>query len=291
MENEKNIPESVNIHITQRCNYRCKFCFAKYHNLTKELDCNQFIKIIDDLANSGCKKINFAGGEPTLVPFLSKLISHSKEQGLYTSIISNGTGIDQEFIKRNSEQLNLIGLSIDSQMDTIENVLGRTLIKKITHYSHVDNIKNKVKLMREFGVPIKINSVITPLNWNEDMTNLITFIKPIRWKIFEIHRLKGINDGFFIEFGQLEHWQLNIFIQKHKGLSPIFESSNMILDSYCMITPDGRFYQDTNNQHHYSQSILEIGIYEAFNQIKYQEKKYLMRKGDYFKYSIDSISE
>jgi len=57
-----------------------------------------------------------------------------------------------------------------------------------------------------------------------------------------------------------------------------------------MITPDGRFYQDTNNQHHYSQSILEIGIYEAFSQIKYQEKKYLMRGGDYFKYSIDSIS-
>ena len=290
MNNKKSIPESINLHITQRCNYHCKFCFAKYQNLIKELDCNQFIKIIDELANHGCKKVNFAGGEPTLVPFLPELISHSKEQGLYTSIISNGTGIDQEFMKKISEQLNLIGLSIDSQLDIIEKVLGRTLKKTPHYYSHVDNIKNKVNLIREFGVPIKINSVITPLNWNEDMTKLITYIKPIRWKVFEIHRLKGINDEFFTEFGQLEHWQLNIFLQKHKVLNPIFESSNMILDSYCMITPDGRFYQDTNNQHHYSQSILEIGIYEAFCQIKYQEKKYLMRKGDYFKDLMDYIS-
>ncbi len=193
-------------------------------------------------------------------------------------------------MKKKSEQLSLIGLSIDSQLDIIEKALGRTLNKTPFYYSHVDNIKNKVNLIREFGVPIKINSVITPLNWNEDMTNLITYIKPIRWKVFEIHRLKGINDEFFNEFGQLEHWQLNFFLQKHKVLNPIFESSNMILDSYCMITPDGRFYQDTNNQHHYSQPILEIGIYEAFCQIKYQEKKYLMRKGDYFKDLMDYIS-
>ncbi|KKN07297.1 hypothetical protein LCGC14_1068520 [marine sediment metagenome] len=283
MNHKKNIPESINLHITQRCNYHCKFCFAKYKNLIKELDLNQFIKIIDELANHGCKKVNFAGGEPTLVPFLHDLISHSNEQGLYTSIISNGTGIDQEFMKKNSEQLNLIGLSIDSQLDIIEKALGRTLKNTPHYYSHVDNIKKKVNLIREFGVPLKINSVITPLNWNEDITNLIAYIKPIRWKVFEIHRLKGINDEFFTELGKLEYWQLNTFLQKHKILKPIFESSNMILNSYCMITPDGRFYQDTNNQHHYSQPILEFGIYETFRQIKYQEKKYLMRKGDYFK--------
>jgi radical S-adenosyl methionine domain-containing protein 2 len=271
------------LHITQNCNYQCKFCFAKYQNLTKELGLNQFIRIIDELVNCGCEKINFAGGEPTLVPFLPDLISHSHEQGLFTSIISNGTGINQEFMNKNSEQLDLIGLSIDSHWDPVEKTLGRTLKKTSFRFSHVENIKNKVDLIRDFGVPLKINSVVTPLNWNEDMTNFLEGIKPVRWKVFEIHRLKGINDGFFTEFGKLEGWQRDFFIQKHRNLNPIFESSKMILDSYCMVSPDGRFYQDTNNQHHYSQPILEYGINETICQVKFQKKKYLMRKGDYFK--------
>ena len=51
-----------------------------------------------------------------------------------------------------------------------------------------------------------------------------------------------------------------------------------------MITPDGRFYQDTNHQHHYSQPILDIGIFEAIQQINYLENKDRERDGAYFKY-------
>lgn len=97
---ESPFPESVNLHITEKCNYRCKFCFAKYQDSKKELGCNGFKRIINELAESSCKKINFAGGEPTLVSFLPELISHSKNQGLFTSIISNGTGINEDFLNR-----------------------------------------------------------------------------------------------------------------------------------------------------------------------------------------------
>ena len=98
-----------------------------------------------------------------------------------------------------------------------------------------------------------------------------------------MHYLKGINDRFFAEFANLKPWQFQLFIETHKKLNPVHESSKMILDSYCMITPDGRFYQDTNHQHHYSQPIINIGIIKAFQQINFLENKYRERDGAYFK--------
>ena len=91
------LPESINLHITNSCNYHCKFCFAKYSNMQKVLTQNQWLSIIDEIASNGCQKVNFAGGEPTLVPYLPILIQHAKRKGLFVSIISNGTGISKNF--------------------------------------------------------------------------------------------------------------------------------------------------------------------------------------------------
>ena len=277
------LAESINYHITEKCNYRCKFCFARYKNHNKELSLNESLKLIRILAENGCKKINFAGGEPTLINHLPELITHSKNLGLFVSMISNGTGINRKFMEKCSGELDLIGLSIDSLNNYTEAKLGRTPLLKSKNYSHVQLIKQKIKLIKEFEIAIKINSVVNPLNWDENLTEFIQFINPLRWKVFEVHYLKGINDNFFTEFGNLELWQFQSFIGRHRQLNPVYESSKMILDSYCMITPDGRFYQDTNHQHNYSQPILDIGVIEAFQQIDYLENKYHERNGEYFK--------
>ena len=277
------LPESINYHITEKCNYCCKFCFARYKNHNKELSLYESLELIRILAESGCKKINFAGGEPTLINHLPELIIHSKDLGMFVSMITNGTGINRKFLEKCSGKLDLIGLSIDSLNSHIEAKLGRTLKIKPKNYSHVHLIKEKIKLIKEYEIGIKINSIVNPLNWDENLSDFIHFINPIRWKVFEVHFLKGINDHFFNEFGNLKLWQLQSFIENLKHLNPVYESSKMMLDSYCMITPDGRFFQDSNHRHHYSQPILENGIIEAFQQINYKEKKYFKRDGAYFK--------
>ena len=282
------LPESINYHITEKCNYCCKFCFARYKNHNKELSLKESLKLIRILAENGCKKINFAGGEPTLINHLPELITYSKNLGLFVSIISNGTGINRKFMEKCYRKLDLIGLSIDSLNNNIEANLGRILKVDSKNYSHVQLIQQKIKLIKEFEIAIKINTIVSPLNWDENISDFIQFINPMRWKVLEVHHLKGINDNFFTEFGNLKPHQFQSFIEKHRQLNPVFESSKMILDSYCMITPDGRFYQDTNHQHHYSQPILDVGIIEAFQQIIYQENKYRERDGEYFKFTLNS---
>ena len=55
-----------------------------------------------------------------------------------------------------------------------------------------------------------------------------------------------------------------------------------------MITPDGRFFQDTNHQHYYSQPILDVGIIKAFQQIINLKNKYRERDAEYFKFFLNS---
>ncbi len=281
---KKMVPVSINLHITERCNYHCKFCFAKYSYMEKELTKTQWERIINDLILNGCQKVNFAGGEPTLIPFLPDLIQYVKKKGLFVSIISNGTGISKEFLNKCGKYLDLIGLSIESSIEDTEKILGRSLKTRsnFTSYSHVEMIREKVKLINSYKIPLKINTIVTPLNWHEDMHVLIRELKPIRWKVFQVHKLRGINDAFFDEFGELTNDQFYTFISQHKDLNPQYETSDMIRNSYCMITPDGRFYQDTNNCHNYSDQILKIGVLNAFKQVNFSEEKFDQRKANYF---------
>ena len=282
----KRLPESVNFHITEKCNYNCKFCFAKYKNLKHELTKKEQLRLIDKLVDHGCGKINFAGGEPTLVKHLSNLVNYSNSRGLFVSIISNGTGIYDKFLKKCGDSINLIGLSVDSQFDEIEKKLGRTFKSKnnsIINYSHVESIKKKAKLIHDYGIPLKINSTITQLNWKENMNEFIGGLNPKRWKVFQVHKIHQINDKFFENSGELPNELFMEFVIRHKKLNPIFETSELIKDSYCMITPDGRFYQDTDNIHHYSGNILELNIKHAFEQIMFSQKKFSKRNALYYK--------
>src|SRR5258706_16157687 len=96
--NQTIIP-SVNFHLWEPCNFNCKFCFASFKDVKKSflpkghLPKNDSIELVRQLCRYGFKKITFVGGEPTLCPWLSELISEAKSFGVTTMIVSNGSKI------------------------------------------------------------------------------------------------------------------------------------------------------------------------------------------------------
>jgi len=283
---KKKIPNSINFHITQRCNYRCDFCFAKFNQNCYELSEIEQFELITELIDNGCEKLNFAGGEPTLVKNLPKLIKFSKDLGVFTSLISNGTGLTKKFLESTYKDIDLIGLSIDSSIEEVNYQLGRCLIynnEKIKPYSHINLIKNRVELIKKYNIPLKINTVVTSLNWNEDLTDFISLLHPIRWKILELTLLSECKFSFASKFESLKKWQFDKFIQTHKYLNPIIESNDISDESYLMITPNGKFFQNWYGEYYYSDSILEIGAINAFEQIKFSYKNFEIRGAEYFR--------
>jgi radical S-adenosyl methionine domain-containing protein 2 len=242
------------------------------------------LKIIDILAEEGCMKLNFAGGEPTLIPYLSNLIQYCKNYGIFTSIISNGTGISKKFLNDCQSNLDLIGLSLDSPSEKKELILGRTLNhSKNGRYSHLETIEKANRLIKSFNIPLKINTVLTSINWNDDFYSIITRLNPVRWKILKVHQIPSINNQFFKQFQAPSETQINFFLEYHKELNPIFENENILNQSYCIISPDGRFIQNFKNKLKYSAPILSNGLEEGLKSINFSYNHYISRNGDYFK--------
>jgi len=225
------------------------------------------------LKDYGTEKINFAGGEPTLCPFLGELIECSKNLGMTTSVISNGTGINKRFLRRFGKKLDWVGLSLDSGNEFIQKKLGRG------RGDYVQDIIDKCEMIKTAGIKLKINSVITRFNYEEDMAWLIEKVKPNRWKVFQVLEIQ--NRYWYSRDLLISQEEFEFFVKRHENLNPISENNNVMIDSYIMIDPIGRFYQNTGKIYQFSRPILEVGILNALKDIKFNRNKFLERGGIY----------
>ncbi|TFF63576.1 MAG: radical SAM protein [Promethearchaeota archaeon] len=267
-------PISVNLHFWPFCNMNCKYCFAHFRDINTSLTKNEWFDIIEELANNNFEKINFAGGEPTLCPFLDDLIIFAKELGLTTSLISNGTGINQEFINKIRDSIDWIGLSLDSSHENTQYRLGRGN----GHY--VNGILEKSRLVKNAGINLKINTVITKLNYNEDMNGILGKINPKRWKAFQVLFIDNQNTEWR-ERLSITNSEFQFFLNQHKLMNPIPETNEAMINSYIMVNPEGRFFQNSEMRYTYSKPILNVGVENALNEIYYNHQKFLKRGGLY----------
>jgi MoaA/NifB/PqqE/SkfB family radical SAM enzyme len=119
-------PIYVKIKINYGCNLKCQMC--KHWRETREtpIPMQRFKETITDLAELGCKKIHFSGGEPMLRPQLPELVAHATSLGMRVTLTTNGTLIDKEKAKALIEAgLRGVNVSIDSPIKKIhEKVRG-----------------------------------------------------------------------------------------------------------------------------------------------------------------------
>jgi len=267
---------------------RCKFCFATFQDVKQSilpkghLTKDEAIEVVLQLADIGFEKITFAGGEPTLCPWLSDLIKTAKTAGLSTMIVTNGSKLSDDYLEANKTYLDWIAVSVDSLNPEINLEIGRALSGKTPltpdyYLSLADRIK-------QYGYGFKINTVVNSKNFTEDMSEFIRYTKPRRWKILQALAITGQNDNKIDEF-LISQEQFQRFINTHKEIEDITvivpESTELIKGSYAMVDPAGRFFDDTNGVHNYSRPILEIGSRLAIQQVNYSFSKFITRGGIY----------
>jgi radical S-adenosyl methionine domain-containing protein 2 len=271
-------PVSVNYHINKACNAHCRFCFATFRAVKAVAATDTSRALIDALAMAGCEKLNFAGGEPTLRRDLGELIRHAKSLGLVTSIVTNGFGLDA-LLDDHADAVDWVGLSVDSSREDVQAELGRG------DGTHVANSIRLASRCRDAGVRVKLNSVVTALTWNEDMSTLVRAVMPERWKAFQVLPMAGQNDGS-VEDLLISSEQFAAFVRRHHGLaadglSPIVEDNDAMRGSYVMVDPAGRFFGNASGRHVYSEPILEAGVQFALAQVGFVPSKFESRGGRY----------
>lgn len=270
------IPD-VNYHLTNKCNMNCVFCFQKNTGV-EDLTQKDMIKIVQMVADFGFKKINFVGGEPTICPWLGLLIEEAKSLGMTTSIVTNGSLLNDSWLNSISKNLDWIGISIDSLNQYTNKILGRkTSGCKAPDLDCYLELCQKIKSR---NIKLKINTVVNSRNIEEDFQVLISQVRPDKWKIFQMLIIKGENDE--ADHLSVSKYEYEKFIEKHIDLSVFTniypETSQDMLGSYVMIDPSGCLIDNSKGSYRKSESVLSIGIKEALNQINLDFEKFRKRQ-------------
>ncbi len=111
---------SVKIKLTSKCNLRCQMC--KYWKTKTEtaLTTVQWLSVLDQLAEIGCRKIHFSGGEVFLRQDFLDLVERGSQLGLKINMTTNGTLLTKERLKRLIKaRPNSISLSLDGPRQSV----------------------------------------------------------------------------------------------------------------------------------------------------------------------------
>jgi len=102
---------------TQACNLTCKHCYqeAGHKPLADELTTERKLKLVDEMAEEYVPFLAFAGGEPLVSKDLWTVLARCKQQGVHTTIATNGTLLSKETCQRLAESgVKYVEVSLDS---------------------------------------------------------------------------------------------------------------------------------------------------------------------------------
>ena len=284
----------INWHLTEACNYRCRYCYSKWHaGAGKELihspegSAAMLAEIARRFSPDNPRnqvrlgmqwdslRLSLAGGEPLLYSReVVGVVALARKLGFKVSLITNGSRLTQPLMAELAPQLSVLGLSLDSAMASTNREIGRA--DKNVQVLSLSNLVAIVDSGRRLNpdLRVKINTVVNALNFTEDMNQLIQQLAPNKWKVLRM--LPTITSDLAIadhEFAE--------FVMRHQLLGGIMaaEDNNDMVESYIMIDPHGRFFQNSLNRcgYLYSDAITKIGAEAAFRQISWQADKFQSR--------------
>jgi len=255
-----------------------------YSKNTYKLPIEEARRGLQILKEYGVKKINFAGGEPfTESRFLGELVKICKLELKIEkiSIITNGSLVKRKFFEDFGKYIDVFGVSCDS-FDKETNI-------KIGRGKKGDNVKKLFELRewcKEYKIKFKLNTVVCNLNKEENMVEYINKLNPDRWKCFQVLMVRGENEDSSklrdVTKFQITDEEFNKFIERHKEIKCLIpEPNNTMKSSYLILDEKMRFLDKGDGDEYMSESILDVGVQKALENIKYDEEEFKKRGGDY----------
>jgi len=274
------IPLNVSWHLWPDCNFHCGYCYATFRDIPGTLTEEKAIEVLDRLRDAGTEKVTFVGGEPTLCPHLIPLVKHAKEIGLWTMLVTNGSRLAGAYRDAIVPHLDWVSLSIDASDPAINSKMGRGNVRFLEF-----SVRCWEELARYPHLRLKINTVVTRDNLEDDMRPLIRRLQPKRWKVFQVLPVRGQNDGV-VDPLLISKEEFDAYVARHReldaeGIGPIAEDNRDLTGTYLMLDALGRFFHNRTGEHVYTESLLDVGVWEAVRQVGWDVEGFLARNGIY----------
>jgi MoaA/NifB/PqqE/SkfB family radical SAM enzyme len=157
------LPYMAMLETTLMCNMFCKYCIfgeeGKFNDLGSRATRARILNRIDELAAMGVFALSFSGGEPLLNPFTVDYIAYAADNGLWTSMPTNGL-----LLRRYADglaRLDLLEVSIDSlNLERFARRRGLNALPRV-----LENLDFVLKKRKPFTT--QINAVVNMENLDE----------------------------------------------------------------------------------------------------------------------------
>lgn len=134
-------PVLCNYYVTYRCNASCGFCDI-WEKPSPYITVENLRENIRDLKKLGVKVIDFTGGEPLLHRQLDVLLREAKDQGMITTVTSNGL-LYPKYAERLKGLVDMLHFSLDSP--------DRDEHDKSRNVKCFDKVMESIQIAREMG--------------------------------------------------------------------------------------------------------------------------------------------
>ncbi len=144
---------------TNACNMYCKHCYRDAGvKAEEELNTEEGLALIDQIADAGFKIMIFSGGEPLMREDIFTLVAHARKKGLRPVFGTNGTLITGETARRLKKSgATVMGISLDSVDPKSHDDFRAT---PGAWQGAVDGMR----ACREAGLPFQIHTTV--MDWN-----------------------------------------------------------------------------------------------------------------------------
>ncbi|MFH1637801.1 MAG: radical SAM protein [Candidatus Woesearchaeota archaeon] len=145
---------TLQLFITNRCNLRCTACFYSKKLGKEEMGIEDYRKQVSENLK-GIEKVILLGGEPTLHSKLEDLISFNRNQGLKTTIYTNGyklKRLENFDLEKNTVRIGVYGsYSSEKPLSKIEKTSVPATIVYMLRNDNVHELMEAAKIAEEFN--------------------------------------------------------------------------------------------------------------------------------------------
>lgn len=214
---------TLQIFITNRCNLKCKGCFARFVMQEKEgcIDLEEYEKVIENFLKKDGKQINILGGEPLLHPNLREILKLNREKNIRTTVYTNGNFLNR-YTKENFQDIKV----------------------RVSLYCKTGNVKSAYELPKT-DIPIDVCFMVSKNTTLEELCDSAIYVeKNYNCKVFFISGIRELDNPkkeFFedteITMSVLKYKELvHKFLEKYDGGMEIHISKRGVFESTKTIT-------------------------------------------------------
>lgn len=160
--------------ITQICNFRCVYCGVGGEATAsdnKMIAPEQIEPLVQLAAQKGVRKFRVTGGEPFTHKDIDKILQIFNNAGYFTLINTNGS-----LLTKHEELLRTLGSNFRFAV-SLDTLIPERLKEISRTDTHAETIAG-IKLLSELGLLMRINTVVTQMNYNE-LPDIIAFCQEL----------------------------------------------------------------------------------------------------------------